>query len=313
VLRVPARPASVALGALLLSVVVGVSPALASERKATGQDSAGDGQAGSNRDIVSTSFDYDDSGKVELTVTMAAPIDPQNARFRASWALSEANANHECDGRASRTVIQYDTNGSGVIYVDTGQPGAAPPRHVVGAARIDGATLVYDLSDSVLAGHQYSCLDAEVASVSGDPQGANTSYGPGDSAAAAVAGFNAPGPIVNLLDGGRPIVATSSGVVRLTFSARATDRAKGVVTLRTAKKVQSKPSKPRHVLKLGAGDVAISQYGETKRSKIPLTKEGRAFLKRAGRVAVVATIVAEDAQGRKSTTEQKFTLKSAQA
>src|SRR4051812_49201605 len=78
VLRVPAGPARIAFGVLLLSVVVGVSPALASERKATGTDSAGDGHAGSNRDIVSTSFDYDDSGKVELTVTMAAPIDPQN-------------------------------------------------------------------------------------------------------------------------------------------------------------------------------------------------------------------------------------------
>lgn len=106
-------------------------------------------------------------------------------------------------------------------------------------------------------------------------------------------------------------MATSSGVVRLTFSARATDKAKGVVTLRTAKKVQSNKSKPRHVLKLGAGDVALSQYGQTKTSKITLTKEGRAFLNRVGHVAVVATIVAEDAQGGKSTTEQKFTLKSA--
>lgn len=311
VARVPARVTRFALGAVLLSLVMGASPAFAAQRTATGNDSRDDGIAGSTRDIVSTSFDYDDSGAIALRVTMAAPIDPQNARSTVTWSLSEVTGGRDCDeSNPSPTAfsITYDTAGEGHFLYGTGE--AQTRRPLTGSAQIDGATLVYTLSDPKLAGHEYSCLVVAVAATRGDSASTSTDA-PGDKAAAIVTGFTGGGPFVYLREAGKSVEATDSGVVRLSFDSSAYDKPEGVVNLRTARKVRLQRSKPPRVLKLGAADVNLSQYGKKTTGKVRLTKDGRAFLNRANRVAVVATIVAKDAQGRKSTAVERFTLESA--
>lgn len=291
----------------VLVVLAVASPAFGATIQGSGQDSNDDGAAGANRDIVSTSFVSDDRGGIELSVTMAAPIDPQNGRLTAGWRLSETPSK-ECGRRSTQQEqtelqVQYDTNGQGHVYGPGPQPGT-----MTGKARIDGATLVFDLADASLAGKSYSCLDTTVSSTRGDAEGANTSSDFADRAAAAAPGFSFPGPTVSLLEEDKSVEVTDDGAVRVSFHSFGYDKATAVMTLRTRHKVRLTRSSPLRQATLGSDDVPLSLDGNKTRGSVRLTKKGLAFLKHNDRVGVVAEVVARDAQGRRSTTDFNMTL-----
>lgn len=153
------RPATlVALFLAALAVLgAGASPASAVVREGSGPDASGDSAGGANRDIVEGSFQYDSNGQIEVSATMAAPIDPNNADAHIYFSVRTANADGRCTGDFVISFSGGFSDKEGAITV------TGVSRYGRVATVISGARIAFGFSSNVIANKDLRCVTAYVS------------------------------------------------------------------------------------------------------------------------------------------------------
>jgi hypothetical protein len=118
-----------------------------------------------SRDIVSVSYNYNASGRVELSATMAAPVNPAQAPLAVDFTLNGPDANGHCQrgGAANQLAVRVDTSGhSGpakltvVKHFAIGDSTGEDP--IPAVQQIDGTHVNAVVTSDKLANLDYVCL-----------------------------------------------------------------------------------------------------------------------------------------------------------
>ena len=117
------------------------------------------------------------------------------------------------------------------------------------------------------------------------------------------------GPALKLAASNKALSATSKGVVRFTLGPF-TEPVKGIVSLRTASKVQA--SAKAKYLTLGTKSFA-AERGKKVTVKVKLSKKARSLLKKRRKVKAKATVTVQDALANKTVKSLAVTVKGARA
>lgn len=293
--------------ATLATAAAFASPAQAADRRAGTADPVGDAARGAGRDFKAFAFDYvAASGKLTFVATMAAPFDPAT-KTQFVFRIQDPVGTNCVGGQVNGFRVQHTTPEAQVI---SGSEDAASNQTFFfdnpGSIRIDGANVVYEVTDPRLVGLNLGCAMATVAEpVPGSalPSDEVRVKAPGLSDSPPSVGCPRAGGAFGPPPGGdsaAPVLqASSTGLVRLAFS---TGRAvEGTITLRSARRLRLTKGGPLAIAKLGTANFTPSASGAVK-TGVRLTKPFRRYLDGESRkVGVKATITGEGADGRRTT------------
>ena len=335
------RPATlVALFLAALAVLgAGASPASAVVREGSGPDASGDSAGGANRDIVEGSFRYDSNGQIEVSATMAAPIDPNNADAYIYFSVRTANADGRCTGDFVISFSGGFSDKEGAITV------TGVSRYGRVATVISGARIAFRFSSNVIANKDLRCVTAYVSQRDNttpkfrdelQPDVFAAGFGPDrdgdgkadsadacpDQAADTANGCPAPvtggtgtgtgsasdttGPQIALPSSNKSLIASKTGQVRFKIGP-SEENTTGTLLLKTAGKVKTATGK-RRVVSLGTKSFQALD-GQTATVRINLSKPKLKLLRRLKRLRAQANITLRDSNGNATIKKYTFTIK----
>jgi hypothetical protein len=187
--------ASIALFAVAAGSASAMSRATgAPDAKGDLKDGGEDPIAGSttdpSRDIVAVSYNYDASGRVELSATMAAPVNPAQAPLAVDFKLYGRDAKGYCDRSGTNQLyVRVDTSGhSGPAELTTG--GSLTQIPIPAVQQIDGTHVNAVVTSDRLVNMDYVCLVVYSAATSAAYTGGFAAgITPVDTASAQIDGF----------------------------------------------------------------------------------------------------------------------------